>query len=215
MSGGSRRRLSGIGRRRFRMRNICARKRGRDLFRRASGLLNVLSGFYSCFPMKMRIGLLAWHRRTRGKIGLGIRYSLLRTIAASCGDNVSIHSDVYLLCPQNLSIGSNVSLHPMCYLEASGNIEIGNDVSVAHGVSIISTNHGYSDEGMPIKDQPIVAKRIAISDNVWIGAQAIILAGVRIESGCVVAAGAVVTKSTAKDGIYAGVPARKIKARDK
>jgi len=190
-----------------------APKSGRDLFRKVHLILNVLSGLYRLFPLSVRVWLLEHHRKTRGKFGLGIRYSLLRTIAKSCGNNVSIHPDVYLLNPQNLSIASNVSIHPMCYLDAVGYIDIGENVSIAHGVSIISANHSYSDSVTPIKYQPIMTEIISISENVWIGAQAILLSGVRIESGCIIAAGAVVTRSTTPDSVYAGVPARIIKDR--
>ena len=54
---------------------------------------------------------------------------------------------------------------------------------------------------------------IQVKDNVWIGANVTILDGVVIETGCILAAGAVVTKSTEPNGIYAGIPAKKIKDR--
>lgn len=150
---------------------------------------------------------------SRGNKGLVIRYILLKTIAKDCGDNVSIHPSVYLLNPQNIHIGNNVSIHPMCYLDATGGIYIDRDVSIAHGVTIMSTTHTYDDLAIPIKDQPFEVLQTTIEENVWIGAKATILAGIKIGSGSIVGANCVVTKLVPPDVIVAGVPAKIIKKR--
>jgi len=67
------------------------RTRGREQFRRHKSLLITLSRFCRIFPLRLRIGLFNCHRSTKGKIGLGLRYVLMKTIAKSLGDNVSIH----------------------------------------------------------------------------------------------------------------------------
>jgi len=86
-------------------------------------------------------------------------------------------------------------------------------VSIAHGTSILSEEHKYSDLNQNIKDQGCELKETIIENNVWIGAGCRILAGSHIESGSIVAAGAVVKKRVKANSIVGGVPARMIKSR--
>jgi acetyltransferase-like isoleucine patch superfamily enzyme len=93
-----------------------------------------------------------------------------------------------------------------CYFQALNGIRVGKNFLFAPGVKIISSNHGKIDKSIIEEKDPIV-----IGDNVWIGANAIILPGVEIGNYCVVGAGAVVTKSFKNDNlIIAGNPARVI-----
>lgn len=188
--------------------------RGRDLFRKYKKLILLLSDFYGLFSIKALKRKWAWIRKSPGTIALVKRYALLRAMAKSIGDNVSVFSDVYLMNPENMEIGNNVSIQPMAYIEALGGVSIGNDVSIAEGASIFSVNHGYSDLNTPIKDQEMVTLPIVIEDDVWIGAKATILGGVTLASGTIVAAGAVVHDSTEKNATVAGVPAKTIKIRE-
>lgn len=187
--------------------------RGRDKFNKYSRLIGILSTLFGLFPRKVRENLFVHYRPRKGVTGMAIRYALLKTLAKEVGDNVSVHPDVYLFKLHNLSIGNNVSIHPLCYIDAAGGIEIGNDVSIAHNSSIISFNHQYDDLSIPIKDQELEKKPIIIGNDVWIGAKATILAGVTIENGSVIGAGAVVTHNVPKRSIVAGVPARVINSR--
>jgi len=128
-------------------------------------------------------------------------------------NNVSILDGVYLLHTDRLRIGRNVSIHPMCYIDAWAGITIGDDVSIAHGVTIMSTNHRFGRLDLPIKEQGVDGAPVEIGDNCWIGAQAVILAGVRIGTGSVVAANAVVNKDVPEGAVVAGSPARIIRRR--
>ena len=95
-----------------------------------------------------------------------------------------------------------------------GKIKIGKDVLIGPQVMIIANNHKYNDLTKPINKQGEFSKGgIIIDDNVWIGARAIILDGVHIESGSVIAAGSVVTKNVEKNTIVGGNPAHFIKKR--
>lgn len=152
-------------------------------------------------------------RKDIGYFAVARRYALLKTLAKSVGDNVFINSDVYLNNIQELEIGNNVSFQPMVYIEAFGGIIIGDDVSIAEGASIFSVNHGFKELDIPIKDQPLSALPIEIENNVWIGAKATILGGVKVATGTIVAAGAVVNKNTEVNSTVAGVPAKVIKIR--
>lgn len=191
--------------------------RGREKFSKFKAVLNVFVKLYSVLPRKIRVSLFEKHRYMRGKLGLGIRYALLKSIARECGDNVAVYPGAYILNPQNLSIGSNVSIQPMCYLECGNSddigIVIGNDVSIAHGATVMATSHLYTDKNIPIKDQGVETKTVVISDNVWIGAKATVLCGVKILEGTIIGSNAVVTKDAESESVYAGVPARKIKNR--
>lgn len=188
-------------------------ERGRDKFNKFKPIINILVKFYSLFPKRIRVILFEHYRTTKGKRGLLIRYILLKSIAKHIGENVAIAPDVYIFNPEYLSIGDNVSIHPMCYIEAKGGIKIGNDVSIAHAVTLLSVNHIYSDLNRPIKDQGIDYREVEIKSDVWVGAKASILAGVTVESGCIIATGAVVTKNVNNYYIVGGIPSKLIKIR--
>lgn len=187
-------------------------KQGRALFKKFFPLLRSISFIINIFPRKLRIKLFYCIRFFPGILGIALRYCLIKTIAVNCGDNVSIHSGVYILNPTGLSLGSNISIHPMCYIECgTGKISIGNDVSIAHGSTIIATTHKYEDRNIVIKNQGIKAGDIQISDDVWIGAKSTVLCGVRIGTHSIIGANAVVTKHVPPYSVAAGVPAKIIK----
>lgn len=81
-------------------------------------------------------------------------------------------------------------------------------------MKIVAANHAFKDQKRRIVDQGMDYKGIRIEDDVWIGAGACILDGVTLHKGTVIAAGAVVTKSTEVYSIAAGVPARLIGRRN-
>lgn len=88
-----------------------------------------------------------------------------------------------------------------------GPVTIGNDVNIAQGVVLSGLNHNFVERDVPIARQGVTTATITICDDVWIGANAVILAGVSIGSHSVVAAGAVVTRDVAPHTLVAGVPA--------
>ncbi|MGZ3757566.1 MAG: acyltransferase [Mucilaginibacter sp.] len=92
-----------------------------------------------------------------------------------------------------------------------GPVTIGNNVILAQNIVASGLNHEYRDVTLPINDQPILVAPIAIEDDCWIAANAVITSGVTIGKHSVVAAGAVVTKSIPPFSIAAGNPAKVIK----
>lgn len=110
-------------------------------------------------------------------------------------------------------VGSECSVNAYSMLAGGGDITIGNAVRIASHVVIIASNHVYSDLATLIKDQGETKLGIQIEDDVWIGTGACVLDGVMVARGTVLAAGAVVTKSTEAYTIVAGVPAQKISSR--
>ena len=92
-----------------------------------------------------------------------------------------------------------------------GPVTIGNHVNLAQGITVTALNHNFEDSEKRIDEQGVSTTPVTISDDVWIGANAVILPGVHIGQHCVVAAGAVVTKDVPDHSLVAGVPAKIIK----
>lgn len=92
-----------------------------------------------------------------------------------------------------------------------GPVCIGSHVNLAQGITVTALNHNFEETDKRIDEQGISTKPVVIGDDVWIGANAVILPGVSIGSHCVVAAGAVVTKDVPSHSLVGGVPAKLIK----
>jgi acetyltransferase-like isoleucine patch superfamily enzyme len=92
-----------------------------------------------------------------------------------------------------------------------GPVEIGNNVNLAQGITVTALNHNFSDANKRIDEQGVSTNPVTIEDDVWVGANAVILPGVTIGEHCVVAAGAIVTKDVPPHSLVAGVPAKVIK----
>lgn len=101
----------------------------------------------------------------------------------------------------------------MINADCGGTITFGNNILIGPHVVIRASNHKFKDAARLILDQGHEAGEIHIEDDVWIGASAVILPGVRLKQGTVVAAGAVVTKDSEPYQVVAGVPARHISQR--
>ncbi|WP_445321993.1 acyltransferase [Paenibacillus sp. FSL M7-0420] len=110
-----------------------------------------------------------------------------------------------------LVTGSDCSMNSYSIL--SGDITMGNGVRIASHASLYGFNHGYAVTDVPVFRQPLTVKGIVIGDDVWIGANAVILDGVRIGSHSIVAAGAIVTRDVPAYSIVGGNPARLIRSR--
>jgi acetyltransferase-like isoleucine patch superfamily enzyme len=92
-----------------------------------------------------------------------------------------------------------------------GPITIGNDIMFAQNIVLSGLNHGYEDINIPISDQPVTTSEIRIEDEVWIGANAVVVAGVTVGKHSIVAAGSVVTKDVPPYSIVGGNPAKLLK----
>ena len=111
--------------------------------------------------------------------------------------------------------GSKVSTGPGCYLNSGvfvgrGSLTLGSNVFVGPGVMFITDSHEMGPAAKRAGRD--IEEPIQVGDGVWLGARAVVLGNVNIAPGCVIGAGAVVTKSTEPNGLYLGAPARR--ARD-
>jgi len=92
-----------------------------------------------------------------------------------------------------------------------GPVEIGNNVMLAQNIVVSGLNHGYEDIKLPPSKQKEIRKKITISDDVWIGANSVITAGVTIGKHAIIGAGSIVTKDIPSYCVAVGNPARVIK----
>lgn len=185
--------------------------RGRDKFRKYRILIIILIKVLKCVPKKVLKLLWSFTDLFSGNIGVGIRYGILKIMARECGENIYIGPNVEIRAWEKLTIGNNVSIHRSSYIDAEGFINIGNDVSIAHHSSLISFEHTWDNNKLPIRENPAKFKPINIESDVWIGCGCRILSGTTIESRSIVAAGAVVNSKVNKNTIVGGVPAKVIK----
>ena len=92
-----------------------------------------------------------------------------------------------------------------------GPVTIGCHVNLAQGITVTALNHKFEASDKRIDQQAVSTTPVIIEDDIWIGANAVILPGVTIGNHSVVAAGAVVTKNVPPHSLVAGVPAKIIK----
>lgn len=124
------------------------------------------------------------------------------------------HSVVESFCCINNAVGdviigdhTRIGIHNTVI----GPVTIGSHVNLAQGITVTALNHNFEETGKRIDQQGVSTNPVVIGDDVWIGANAVILPGVTIGNHCVIAAGAVVTKDVPPHSLVAGVPAKIIK----
>lgn len=141
-----------------------------------------------------------------------LRVLLLKIMGASIGSEVKIFRRPVVYHADKLRLGAGVSINDGFWCNARGGVSIGDNTIIGPNVVVHSANHRYLDSNKLIREQGHDLKKVEIGCNVWIGAGVIVLPGVFITDRVVVAAGAVVNKRIGEPGIYAGVPAKKIKS---
>ena len=106
-------------------------------------------------------------------------------------------------------------INSCCVFYSGNGIKIGNKVLIGPNCNIVPTNHNFDSIDLPIRNQGFQDSKggVIIEDDVWLGANVTLLDGAIIRKGCIIAAGAVVNGPTEPFGIYAGIPAKKIKSR--
>lgn len=165
--------------------------------------------FIACLPGRMRTFL----RRS-------VKTPIVSKAFGSCGKNFHLGAGVVFAGIENVFVGDNVYIGGRnTFMTTRAKIVMGNDIMFGPNVLIVTGNHRTDIPGKPMIQVSDAEKRpeddmdVVIKDDCWIGGNSTILKGVTIETGCVIAAGAVVTKSTEPYGIYGGVPAKRLSDR--
>jgi len=141
------------------------------------------------------------HVRERGRMQIGAGTGL--------SPNASLRNG------SRISIGRHSHIGERCYLwagDSTGRIVIGDHVSLAPEVFITASDYRFV-AGRPFREQPKRERDVVIGNDVWLGARVVVTAGVSIGDGCIVGAGAVVTRNLPPGSIAVGVPARVVSQR--
>ncbi|HWL53055.1 MAG TPA: acyltransferase [Chthoniobacteraceae bacterium] len=151
------------------------------------------------------------------------------------GSNVSLYPNLFIQGTGTLRIGNHVTLYPNNYLSVGGEeglitigshshfapgcalygasrLEVGEYCAIAAHVVLATIGHDPRTAGLLARSS--AGRAIVLEKDVWIGANATVLPGVRIATGCIIGAGAVVTCDTEPHGIYLGVPCRRKATRN-
>jgi len=135
-----------------------------------------------------------------------IRHSYYRRfLKIMIGKDSSIAMDCFITGYDKgciIAVGDNSVINRRCYLDGRSGLKIGNNVNISADVCLITLQHDPDSPNFVCTGGPIV-----IDDHVWIGMRAMVMPGIHIGEGAVVAAGAVVTRDVAPYSIVAGIPA--------
>jgi UDP-3-O-[3-hydroxymyristoyl] glucosamine N-acyltransferase len=112
----------------------------------------------------------------------------------------------------SIDIGDDVFIGRDCEFNISESIKVGKNSLIASGCRFIDHDHGMGI-GLPMREQTGIKKPIVIGEDVWIGCNVVVLKGVSIGNGAIIAAGAIVTKPILPNEIWGGVPAKKLSER--
>lgn len=173
---------------------------------RSAGGSRISSGAWLKGTAAIRIG-------RKCKIHADASIDASRSKGVVFGDQVTLNRYAYVQGGEGgVRLGNRVEINNFSIVNGTGGVDIGDDTLIGPGVRIISYQHQYA-AGQTIRSQPTEGKPIRIGRDCWIGANAVILAGITVGDGAVVAAGAVVTRDVPSGAVVAGVPAAVKKTR--
>lgn len=154
---------------------------------------------------------------TKTKVHIEKYCEFLNTSGMSFGNNVIIGKNSFFTTEGGgeIYVGNDTSFNMNVHINASsgGRINIGKDCLFGPNVVIRTANHKFLDINIPIRKQGHKLNDIFIEEDVWLGSNVIILGGVTVGRGSVIAAGAVVTKNIPSYSVAGGIPAKIIKSR--
>lgn len=136
---------------------------------------------------------------------------ILKELFGSIGEIISVEHNFHCDFGYNIHVGENFYAGFNCTILDVAEVRIGSNCLIAPNVGIYTTGHDINPLSRHKKG---FAKPITIGDNVWIGGNCVILGGIKIGDNSIIAAGSVVTKDVAKNTIFGGNPAKKIKDID-
>jgi acetyltransferase-like isoleucine patch superfamily enzyme len=149
-----------------------------------------------------------------GFLGFTLRFLLYKLLFARLGGYSFIYKGVYFEHCYGIDAGKNLHVSAGAVLYGRGGLKIGDDVMIGHYATIYSSQHQWDrDPSLPMIHQGHRSAPVTIGDDVWIGAHVVVLPGVSIATGTVVAAGSVVNRDTTPYSIVAGAPAKQVGER--
>lgn len=150
-----------------------------------------------------------------GRLGIAIRARLLTPLLGACGSNPTFQMNFRITSPSKLRMGHNCNLGQGVFITAGGGVTLGDWVGMGPDSKIWSVNHKFDDPDTPWLTQGYDYKEVVIEDDVWIGAGAFIMPGVRVGKGAIISACTVLSKSVPAYSIVAGNPGRVVGWRKK
>lgn len=175
-----------------------------------SALKGILFNMLRPFAVyRLRSRILPYREGMMFRLGLKLDMYAYSKLLRSLGENTVIHPSVEIRYPQNVSIGTGTRINHGSELHGAGGITIGDGNLIAFHVMIFSDMRTFHNT-TPIRKQPKTSLPVHIGSDVWIGANAVILPGVKIGDHAVIGAGAIVTKDIGEWEIVGGNPARSI-----
>jgi len=172
--------------------------------------------------MKFLFVLIAYFCEIFDKIHIFLRIDQIRKTLhkyrlkqkkANIGKGVTIHHTTYVRNPEGFTIGDNSNVNHGSELYSAGGITIGKGTMIAYQVVILSDTRTFLGPELLKSRTERIKKPVLIGDDVWIGARAMIMPGVRIANHAIVAGGSIVTKDINEWEVVAGNPAKVIKKR--
>lgn len=172
-------------------------------------------------PLACSRMLTVWWRLLGMHIGSNVRLYPIRVTwphRVTLGDSCSLEHSIYFNIAGGyrdrggVTLGNGTFVGSGCEFNITSSITVGANCLIASGCRFIDHNHGTATN-TTMKNQVEEEDPILIGSNVWIGANSVVLKGVCIGDGAIVAAGSVVTKSLDAMSVYAGVPARLMRRR--
>ena len=147
-----------------------------------------------------------------GRLGARLRTAAASALLESAGSDINVEKGATFGSGRGIRVGARSGLGIDSDLH--GTITLGNDVMMGPRCTILTRNHQFDSVSVPMNQQGFAQDLpVVIEDDVWIGANVTITAGVRIGRGTVVAAGAVVTRDVPAFSVVGGVPARVLRDR--
>lgn len=178
--------------------------------RAADRKLKSWSGYVSI----VRFWLFQWRFDKSGrKCGLEKGVRIVGACRITLGERVMLRREVLIGGDGKLMIGSGTTINEQTIIAATTDVQIGENCLLAPRVYVLDVDHEYATRDIPISRQGYRSSPVRIGNDVWVGTQAVILRGVTIGDGAIVAANSVVTRDVAPYTIVGGAPARLLKTR--
>jgi acetyltransferase-like isoleucine patch superfamily enzyme len=145
-----------------------------------------------------------------------LRTTLWRAAGVRVGDRARIMGPLHITCmgpwQRYLSIGSDTLITGPLRIDLAADVRIGDRVRIGHDVLLLTNDHDIGER--ELRCGPLIAMPIHIGDGAWLSSRCIVLPGVSVGAGAIVAAGAVVTRDVPPDTLVAGIPARIVRGLD-